>query len=57
MTVRQQVIEMRDYCDEILNAGGPGKVGIYSKYLWKIKTIAADLEMELESGDLTEEDL
>ena len=57
MTPADQVIMIKDYCNEILKARGRKKVVAYLKYLWKIEAIARDLKLCIESGDIPEEKL
>ena len=57
MTPADQVIEIKDFCTEILKAKGRQKANAWKKYLWKIEAIARDLRLLIESGDITEEKL
>lgn len=57
MTPEHQIEHIMLSCHEILLAKGSQTKNTWEKYLWKIETIARDLRLCIESGDLDVDNL
>jgi len=57
MTPEHQIEQIIRFSREILLAKGSQTKNTWENYLWKIETIARDLRLGIESGDVREENL
>ena len=51
MTIDDQILKIKDYCDEMLQAAPEHRLTVRKEFLWKIEVIARDLRQLDESGD------
>lgn len=51
MTIDDQIVKIREFCDEMLQAAPRYRANVRKEFLWKIEVVVRDLRQLGDNGD------